>query len=488
MGSELNISSVAVIGAGISGVVAAAHLKQQGITVTVYERNHASGGVWLFDERLPPEPTFPSTKPSIAEKTPQDVESSLLHAPPGPCYSSLMNNVSTGMLQTSLLQWPEGTPASVKHYVLKEYIQDISKTTGVNELTHYDTRVKELKKTDGKWNLVSEELRPDGEININTSSFDAVVVASGHYHAPRVPDKPGLKEWKIKWPDRIIHSKSYRYPEGFKGKNVLIIGAGVSSLDIAKDISPYANKIWQTSRGGDFDLPGNILPENGTQVADVESFELPVEGQTKSELQDDEPIPLTVTLTTGEKLCQIHTVIIATGYHITLPFLSYLHQDNVKPEDVDDKTIVSDGTMYHNLHKDIFYIPDPTLSFIGVPYYTATFSLFDFQAKLLGLVYSGQVSIPSTEDLREEYQKRVRDKGLGRSFNSLKGKEEEYVDELAEWANKDLIKKGKPVFTGHTDSWKREKVEQLARMEKLFGGDKTDPAVVKAALALIACT
>jgi len=46
MGSELNISSVAVIGAGISGVVAAAHLKQQGITVTVYERNHASGGVW----------------------------------------------------------------------------------------------------------------------------------------------------------------------------------------------------------------------------------------------------------------------------------------------------------------------------------------------------------------------------------------------------------------------------------------------------------
>ena len=46
MASYLQISSVAVIGAGISGVVAAAHLKRKGLSVTVYERNHDSGGVW----------------------------------------------------------------------------------------------------------------------------------------------------------------------------------------------------------------------------------------------------------------------------------------------------------------------------------------------------------------------------------------------------------------------------------------------------------
>jgi cation diffusion facilitator CzcD-associated flavoprotein CzcO len=38
--------SVAVIGAGISGVVAAAHLKREGIEVTVFERSSAPGGVW----------------------------------------------------------------------------------------------------------------------------------------------------------------------------------------------------------------------------------------------------------------------------------------------------------------------------------------------------------------------------------------------------------------------------------------------------------
>ena len=34
----------------------------------------------------------------------------------------------------------------------------------------------------------------------------------------------------------------------------------------------------------------------------------------------------------------------------------------------------------HNLHKDIWYIPDPTLAFVGVPYHVATFSLFEFKS------------------------------------------------------------------------------------------------------------
>jgi ACS family pantothenate transporter-like MFS transporter len=37
---------VAIIGAGISGVVAAAHLKSEGLDVTVFERSSAAGGIW----------------------------------------------------------------------------------------------------------------------------------------------------------------------------------------------------------------------------------------------------------------------------------------------------------------------------------------------------------------------------------------------------------------------------------------------------------
>lgn len=49
-------------------------------------------------------------------------------------------------------------------------------------------------------------------------TFDAVVIATGHYHAPYVPDLPGLADWRRKWPDNVIHSKQYRIPEQFKDK------------------------------------------------------------------------------------------------------------------------------------------------------------------------------------------------------------------------------------------------------------------------------
>ena len=40
------VQRVAVVGAGISGVVTAAHLMKEGIDVTVFERSSAAGGVW----------------------------------------------------------------------------------------------------------------------------------------------------------------------------------------------------------------------------------------------------------------------------------------------------------------------------------------------------------------------------------------------------------------------------------------------------------
>jgi MFS transporter, ACS family, pantothenate transporter len=41
-----SVNTVAVIGAGISGVVTAAHLLSAGLEVTVFERSREAGGVW----------------------------------------------------------------------------------------------------------------------------------------------------------------------------------------------------------------------------------------------------------------------------------------------------------------------------------------------------------------------------------------------------------------------------------------------------------
>jgi ACS family pantothenate transporter-like MFS transporter len=107
-----------------------------------------------------------------------------------------------------------------------------------------------------------------------------------------------------------------------------------------------------------------MLPPNGIRIGEIASFD-PVNRNDKAPLNDDQHIPGTLTLKSGEKLCDVDFVIVATGYHITLPFLRDYHSDNTPATETNGRMLVTDGTQLHNLHKDIFYIPDPSLLFIG---------------------------------------------------------------------------------------------------------------------------
>ena len=50
------IQNVAVIGAGVSGVVSALHLEDAGLKVTVYERSSSAGGIWCVRYMIAPRP------------------------------------------------------------------------------------------------------------------------------------------------------------------------------------------------------------------------------------------------------------------------------------------------------------------------------------------------------------------------------------------------------------------------------------------------
>jgi ACS family pantothenate transporter-like MFS transporter len=390
-----------------------------------------------------------------------------------PCYVGLKNNVGTRLLATTLNPFPLGTPDYVPHNVLKDYIQDTALKTGIDKVTRYNTEVKNLHKSGNKWLLKAVTLHAKTSGNVlqqNTEEFDSIVIASGHYHAARIPDIPGLAGWKRQWPQRIQHSKSYRRPEDFQGKNFLLIGGSVSSMDIARELSPFANTIYQSHRNGAFDLPASLIPENAVRIDEIASFDGITSTNTTASRDGLSPIPATVTLKSGRKICDIHHVILCTGYHITLPFLPQFHSDTTPAEKVGDTLLVTDGLQLHNLHKDIFYIKDPSLVFVGVPYFTATFTLFEFQAMVVAKVLSGQAKLPSEEAMQAEYQHRVRTKGYGKAFHSLREKEVEYVDELLDWVNKDLEDSGVSRLEGHTAAWHEAKVEQVERMKAMFGG------------------
>jgi hypothetical protein len=191
-------------------------------------------------------------------------------------------------------------------------------------------------------------------------------------------------------------------------------------------------------------------------------------------LNPSEPIPATITLKSGQKLCDIYCVILCTGYHLTLPFLSHLHSDNTPVEQADTEVLVTDGSQFHNLHKDIFYINDPSLAFVGIPFFTATFTLFEFQAMVVAKVFSGHVKLPSVEAIRAEYGERVAAKGYGKAFHSLRDREVEYVNELLAWVNKDLQSSGRRKLHGHSEQWHAAKADQVQRIKALFAAPYTE--------------
>ena len=256
-------------------------------------------------------------------------------------------------------------------------------------------------------------------------------------------------------------------------QNYLLVGGSVSATDIARELSPHADKIFQSHRNGKFDLPPAMLPENAYRVDEVVAYDACGVDESKP-LSSSEPIPATVTLKSGEKLCNIHYVILCTGYHITLPFLPQFHSDTTPVDKADDTLLVTDGTQFHNLHKDIFYINDPSLVFVGVPFFTATFTLFEFQAMVVAKVLSAQAKLPSTEDMRYEYNERLRAKGHGKALHSLKNQETHYVNELIAWVNSDLERAGRNRINGHTDRWHTARADFLERAEALYGGNRVE--------------
>lgn len=162
--------------------------------------------------------------------------------------------------------------------------------------------------------------------------------------------------------------------------------------------------------------------------------------------------------------------------------MRHLHADGVSAEDANDEVLSTDGQQTHNLHKDIWYIPDPTLAFVGTPYHVATFTLFEFQAMAIAAVFSGQIPLPRQQEMRKEYRDRIERKGAGRTFHSLKayGDEIAYVTDLAEMAAASGV-----ATSVHSKAWHEAYERRCVRMKALFSQIR-DPELDRSVMELVA--
>ena len=123
----------------------------------------------------------------------------------------------------------------ISNHVIGAHVRAYASLHGLNSndkpspVTAYSTRVERAVKKGDVWELTLRHLKFLEESNrINatwwTEDFDAVVVATGPYDAPHVPEIDGLLEWsKVKAVDdpsrwSVYHSRVYRKPQRYENK------------------------------------------------------------------------------------------------------------------------------------------------------------------------------------------------------------------------------------------------------------------------------
>ncbi|KFA80034.1 hypothetical protein S40288_01841 [Stachybotrys chartarum IBT 40288] len=477
-----NIQTVAIIGAGLSGVVSAAHLLRAGMDVTVFERGDNVGGAWIYSAQPDRDPPFPNVRPPAPDWDELDrlgaaldpAAAARIFAPPGPAYDTMKSRGSEVIMRTSLRRWPDGVRGPLDPRDVVAYLRAIADEHGVRDRIRFRTRVEAVRKDDGQWRVHTSQLTTTAtsfaQRQKAAQAFDAVVVATGRYGAPRVPDVPGLSLWKTRFPGRLTHAKQYRAAAQYRGKTVLVIGAFVSALEIAGELVHIgAARVYQSAYPTAIDFRDEVKHERAEKVAMVAEFgglndnggSGGDDGLSESAvpsprlLDDDCPIPAKVVLQDGRVLDSIHHVIFATGYLTSFPFLGPdLEQPHTAPDDADERVVITaDARNVHNLHKDIFYIPDPSLAFIGVSQNASTFSLYDFQGQVLALVWAGRARLPPSEAMRGEQQWRKSHQLPGTLLNSIFLLDDFVIRGLLDWVNEDLTKDGLDALSGPDPEW-----------------------------------
>jgi dimethylaniline monooxygenase (N-oxide forming) len=179
---------LAIVGAGPSGLAAAKHALEAGSEVTIFEAGDELGGQW---------------------------NSTAAHSGVWP---GMRTNTSRAMTAFSDFPAPADHALHPLATQIHAYLGAYADAFGVTERIRFGTRVSEV--TPG-WTV-------DGE------PFDAVVVASGRFCRPQVPD--GLSAFR----GELLHAFDYPGAAPLAGRATLVYGNGISGLEIASDLAPHA--------------------------------------------------------------------------------------------------------------------------------------------------------------------------------------------------------------------------------------------------------
>ncbi|RMF31131.1 MAG: monooxygenase [Bacteroidetes bacterium] len=386
---------VAVIGAGCSGLTAIKNLLQAGVRqVVCFEKNDQVGGNWIY--------TAKESHSSVCETT------------------HIISSKSLSEFEDFLM--PEDYPDYPSHRQVLAYFQAYARHFGLEKYIRFNTAVERVEKAEGeRWRLHLST----GEEAV----FDYLLVANGHHSVPRHPELPGTFEGEY------LHAHSYKTNAPFRGKRVLVVGAGNSGCDCAVEISRVAAFTAISIRRPTYIIPKFLLgrptdtfnqtltalPQPLRMAAMKLSLFLQVGSYRRYGLEEpDYPVTMAHPTLNSELLYKIRhgdvhprraikaiegrtvwfqdgvaeefdVLLAATGYKIAFPFFS---KDFIDWEDAERVP----------LYLRIFHPEHPTLFFIGLLQpQGCIWPLSDAQSKLVANLIMGRWQLPP--NLRELAEK-----------------------------------------------------------------------------------
>lgn len=428
------MSDVCVIGAGVCGLVMCKSLKQHGISYDCYEKGSKIGGNWWYNN--------------------DNNQSSIYH--------SLHINSSKKMTEFEDFPMPEDFPHFPNHTQILKYLEDFCNHFKLLDNIKFNITISNIEKNnDGTFKI---------EYNGLKKNYKYVIVATGHHWKPYIPKSITTSNFN----GQLLHSHDYKTPNEFKGRSVLVVGIGNSALDIACDISRNNNDIvYISTRNSAHIFPHFFL---GRPIGDIGSkspiwiptflkriithiilylargnqknYNIP---KPKFKLLTQHPsISSEIFLLAGkglikflpdlksinnqeitfenETLLKIDTILVCTGYDISLPF--------IHPEILDNEEL--ENTNKLDLYKRIVPTNHNNIFFIGFVQPNASiFKIAEIQSKWVTNIIMGEISLPNVDDMKKEileYEAKKNNTYQVSRRHSIQVDAKEYIKSL----NKDL--------------------------------------------------
>ncbi|KAJ7474912.1 FAD/NAD-P-binding domain-containing protein [Mycena latifolia] len=408
------ITRVAVIGAGPAGLQAAAHLIATNLTVRLFERAPSPGGTWFYTEETPAREAYPGGPFGTPEPFPSKFPATIYyeegdggvlledrwkeHWLPRPVWHDLHTISAAAVTELPGIKYPPDLPWAVSVHDVQRHVRAYASLHGINSndqpssgrITSYSTRVEKIEKHNSTtWTLTLrrlERLYESNRIKAEwwTEDFDAVVVASGPLTIAHIPAIQGIGDWSIATQDgryNLHHSQSYRHPERYSGKTVLVVGASISATEIGRKIAPFVHRLIVSVRknsareGYGFNLLSR-LPDKAEIVPEILFFK-PLDDYDNG-IKDGK-----IRLVNGTALEGVDEIIFATGYR----------RNTFLPDLVNPRTL-------DNLHWTGHYIHDPTLAYASaLPWTNGRYQSYTFAQ-----VWTGKARLPNRKQMWKDYQ------------------------------------------------------------------------------------